>query len=493
MNFISIYFIVFLILCLCGYILCPPKFKYIFLLLCNILYLVSYSTDIAHIMYLLFVIVCTYIGAVLVEKNQRFKKLLCIVVVTLVVGGLFLFKYIGFIFDNYNAILDIFNISRDKLFVNVIAPLGISFYSFQSIGYLIDVYRSKIKAEKNFFMYATFVSFFPTILSGPIERASNLLEQIKQTTTEEYKFDKIKNGIILVLWGAFTKLVIADRLSVLVDTVFSNHHIYGGFILLFGAIAYTLQIYCDFYAYSIQAIGIGRILGFDIQSNFDTPYFAVSIKDFWRRWHISLSSWFRDYVYIPLGGNRCSKIRKNINLVLTFLLSGLWHGANWTFVIWGAIHAVYQIIGELTHKFRKKWNEIFDVNENCASYKLGKMFVTFMLVSLAWIFFRAENIDVALDYIKNIIFNFQPWDIFNMSIYDLGLDTLQMNILAISLLIFVLVDALKYITKYDIDSLVLKQNSTFVFIVCTVLFFATFIFGMYGPAFNSKEFIYFNF
>lgn len=492
MNFISFNFIVFLVLFLCGYIICPSKYRYIFLLSCNFIYLFSYGVNLTNILYLIFVILCTYIGALLLERCKQ-KKAVSIVVISLIVIGLFVFKYFNFMCDNYNYLIEKLGLGGDKVFANVIAPIGISFYSFQAIGYFIDVYREKIKAEKNLLLYAAFVSFFPTILSGPIERTENLLEQIKNTTKEKFDYSKIKNGVILMLWGGFTKLVIADRLAVLIGSIFNNYSLYGGFVLLFGAIAYTLQIYCDFYAYSIQAVGLGKILGFELKHNFDAPYFSMSIKEFWRRWHISLSTWFRDYLYIPLGGNRCSKLRKNINLTITFLVSGLWHGANWTFVFWGGIHAVYQIVGEFTQNLRKKINDALNVDENKFSYKFGKIMGTFLLVSFAWIFFRADTIQTAFNYIRIIFTNFQMWDIFNLSIYELGLDVLQINILAISLLVFIVVDMLKYILKKNVDEMLLEQNSTFIFFVCSIIFFAIFVFGLYGPAFNSQEFIYVNF
>ncbi len=263
--------------------------------------------------------------------------------------------------------------------------------------------------------------------------------------------------------------------------------------MVFAAICYAFQIYCDFSSYSLIALGLGKLLGFDLTENFRSPYFALSIQDFWRRWHISLSTWFRDYVYIPLGGNRCSSSRRNINLFITFLVSGMWHGANWTFLIWGALHGLYQIIGNLTSPFRKKIYRIFHCKTDCFSFRLGQRMCTFVLVTFAWIFFRAETISDAVHYIIRLFTKPDIWNLFNNSVYSLGLDLLQMNILFIMLTIIIILDYVQYKTARRIDCFLMSQNWGFQGMIYIILFIICFVFGMYGPAYNAQEFIYFQF
>lgn len=246
---------------------------------------------------------------------------------------LFFFKYFDFVISNINSILYTLNIEIFEPAFDVILPVGISFYIFQAIGYIIDVYRGEIRAEKNFFKYALFVSFFPQLVAGPIERSKNLLHQID--VPQKFSFERMREGLLVMLWGYFLKIVIADRIAIFVDKVYGNYMLYEGIYLSVASILFAFQIYCDFAGYSIIAIGVAKILGFQLMENFNAPYLAQSVSDFWRRWHISLSSWFRDYVYIPLGGNRRGKGKRYVNLLVVFIISGLWHGANWNFVVWG--------------------------------------------------------------------------------------------------------------------------------------------------------------
>lgn len=251
-------------------------------------------------------------------------------------GILFFFKYFDFILDNLNNVLKGFNIEVLNKPFDIILPVGISFYTFQALSYTMDVYREEIKAEKNILKYALFVSFFPQLVAGPIERSKNLLMQINTVPLKKLlNYERIMSGLSTMLYGYFLKMVIADRIAVIVNTVYDQYYMFGSVELVFASICFAIQIYCDFSSYSMIAVGAAKVMGFDLMENFNTPYFASSIKDFWRRWHISLSTWFRDYLYIPLGGNRCSTVRKYFNLILTFLISGLWHGAQWHYILWG--------------------------------------------------------------------------------------------------------------------------------------------------------------
>lgn len=275
----------------------------------------------------------------------------------------------------------------------MVAPLGISFYSFQALGYLFDVYYKRIKAERNFLHYVLFVSFFPQLISGPISKAGELLPQIKKRTPFDYS--KAVVGLKCLLWGMFMKVVIADRLGVFVDNVWGNLSNSTSFSCILACIFYSFQIYGDFAGYSLMAVGVGKIMGFDLINNFNHPYFAISITDFWRRWHISLSRWLKDYVYIPLGGSRCSKIKNYSNIMTTFLVSGIWHGANWTFILWGVLHGLFQCVEKILG-FQK-----YDVS----SRKIGRFIrigYTFIAVTFAWILFRSPDIDTFCAFISNI-------------------------------------------------------------------------------------------
>lgn len=480
---------------LIGYYIVPLKCKYLFLLACNILYYLSWLTNLESAFSLIAVIFVTWIGAQLIEKTsvKKYRKVILTITVILTLGSLLYFKYADFLLENITAILRAAGIEVHTRSISFLMPIGISFFTFQSMSYVFEIYNKKMTTEKNILLYAAYVTFFPTILSGPIESPHNLLEQIKHIGQIRFQFENIRNGIVLVLSGAWIKYVIVERFSVIVNTVFDSYHSFGSVILCFGSVCYTFQIYCDFLAYSLIALGLGKMLGIALTENFNAPYFSKSIQDFWRRWHISLSTWLKNYVYIPLGGSRCSFLRKNFNLFVTFLISGIWHGANWTYIIWGMIHGIYQIIGNITAPFREWLYCHLQVKRDCFSFRLGQRICTFVLVSFAWIFFRANSISSAFDYILRMGSKFDIWNLFNNSIYNLGLDILQMNILMISFSVFLIADYFRYKTNTNIDILLAKQNLVFYWLAVILLFVNTFIFGMYGPEINASDFIYFQF
>ena len=302
---------------------------------------------------------------------------------------LLVFKYYNFLNDSLTALLQVSGLKFQLPGLNWAVPVGISFFTFQAVGYMLDVYHGRVKAEKNLLDYVLFVSFFPQVTSGPISTAEELMPQIKATHTFDY--EQGKQGLKQLLWGMFIKVVIADRLGLFVDTVYANYVHYSGATCFVASIFYTLQIYCDFAGYSLMAIGIARTLGFNLIDNFRRPYLAVSITDFWKRWHISLTRWLTRQVYIPLGGSRCSKVRTYWNILVTFLVSGIWHGANWTFIFWGAMHGVLQVIEKALgwQKYEgKSW-----------AVRVVRIAATFLLVSFAWVFFRMPNIGDAFGMI----------------------------------------------------------------------------------------------
>jgi D-alanyl-lipoteichoic acid acyltransferase DltB (MBOAT superfamily) len=279
----------------------------------------------------------------------------------------------------------------DAVTLNVLLPVGISFYTFQTLSYVIDVYKGETPAEKHFGKYAVFVSFFPQLVAGPIERSKNLLPEIKKHNV--FNYENAVLGMKFITWGFFKKLVIADNIAQYVDFVYNNIRNYTGFVLLFATVLFAFQIYCDFSGYSDIAIGVAKLFNIKLMTNFKSPYFSASLREFWNRWHISLSTWFRDYIYIPLGGNRVSPLKKTRNLMATFLISGLWHGANWTFVLWGGIHGIYQKFeGGLIHTKKQRNGICWILN----------VLLIFLFVCFAWIFFRANTISDALYIITHL-------------------------------------------------------------------------------------------
>jgi len=493
MLFNSFSFLIFFPIVVLVYYLIPKKARYIWLLVASYYFYMSWNAIYAILIAVSTLV--TWTSGILISRAESTKEKKSFVAGSLVInlGILFFFKYFDFTIDNINAFLGKFHMTALNHPFDIILPVGISFYTFQALSYTIDVYRGEINPEKNFFRYALYVSFFPQLVAGPIERSKNLLPQIQNIEEKKPHFKVIVNGLILMLWGLFMKMVIADRIAILVDKAFEDMYMYGSVELIVGAIGFALQIYCDFNGYSTIAVGAAKVMGIDIMENFNTPYFAVSVSDFWKRWHISLSTWFRDYVYIPLGGNRKGKVRKYINLMITMLVSGLWHGANWTYVIWGGLHGLYQVIGDLLKPVKDKVHEFLGTDKNATSFKIGQVIITFCLTTFAWIFFRAESLRGAWFYIKRMFTRWNPWSVMDLSVYDLGLDLLEMNILVISLVCLFVVDLIKYRRSVAVSDVLMKQNLWFRWVVVIGLIVAVLVFGEYGIDFDSNKFIYFDF
>ena len=354
----------------------------------------------------------------------------------------------------------------------------------------MDVYRKDIYAEHNFFKYALFVSFFPQLVAGPIERSKNLLIQINEK--HKFDFERVRSGLLLMLYGYFQKVVLAEYLALVVDSVYNTYSERTGFQLLVATICFAFQIYCDFGSYSNIAVGSARIMGFRLMENFNTPYFAVSVSDFWRRWHISLSTWFRDYLYIPLGGNRKGKVRKWMNQMIVFLVSGLWHGASWHFVIWGGMNGAYQVIGEWMRPYKEKAVKMLKIDTAAPSHKLLKMLVTFGLVDISWVFFRASFWQ-GLSILKTIAgFREDYWFTWGNNLQAMGLTLATRNILIVALLILLVVDVCKY-RGMNIIEWVCRQGIWLRWLIYFSGIFGIIIFGVYGPRFDASQFIYFQF
>ncbi|MBR6208065.1 MAG: MBOAT family protein [Oscillospiraceae bacterium] len=402
MLFNSLYFLLFFLAVCVVYYITPQRFQWITLLAASIGFYLCFHP--LHVVILLFIAAVSYWTGMLVFESEKEKAKKVLLASGTVLSLLFLLlgKYADFILDNMYVLLDAAKIPYTTSNIRFILPVGISFYSFKAVSYVVDAYRGKI-VEKSFLKYLLYISFFPQIASGPIERSTSLLPQLDQ----EHRFDPqaAESGLCLMLVGYFKKMVVADNLAEIVSKAFSDAEMYSPLLLFFIACVYSIQIYCDFSGYSDIAIGCARVLGIRTAPNFDHPYSAKSIRDFWKRWHISLSSWFMDYLYIPLGGNRKGKVRKCINLMIVFLVSGLWHGAAWNFVFWGFLHGAYQIIGTLTAESRRKLSALLHIDRHEKLRDLLSVAVTFVLVTFAWIFFKADTIGDGFRYIQCMLFN----------------------------------------------------------------------------------------
>jgi D-alanyl-lipoteichoic acid acyltransferase DltB (MBOAT superfamily) len=355
-----------------------------------------------YILILGFTIGVDYFAGIAIERSQgQRRRLFLIMSIIANVGVLCVFKYYNFLTENINILLHHGGLTTKSLpYLSILLPIGLSFHTFQAMSYTIEVYRGKQASERNFWTYALYVMFYPQLVAGPIERPQNMLWQFK----EEHFFDynRAVGGLRLILWGIFKKMVVADRLATYVNDVYNHLPGYSGPPLILATLFFTIQIYCDFSGYSDIAIGCARIMGFNLMTNFDLPYFSKSISEFWRRWHISLSTWFRDYVYFPLGGNRVEQGRLYFNLAVVFMVSGLWHGANWTFVIWGALHAFYLITGLITKPLRLKFNSFIGLDKIPALLGYLDVGITFSLAAFAWIFFRANSLKDAVYIITHL-------------------------------------------------------------------------------------------
>ena len=467
MLFNSLHFLVFFpIICIFYYLLPSLKWRNLFLLIASYYFYMNWEP--VYALLLLSSTLITYVVALGIESclNKKRKKIFLTCGLIINIAILFFFKYYEFAAENLTYLLEKTGLAVKMPHFTFLLPVGISFYIFQALGYSIDVYRGKTKVEYNFITYALFVSFFPQLVAGPIERSTNLLQQFK--IKHHFSYENIMTGIRLMLWGYFLKLAVADRCALYVDPIFNNVTYHNGGSFLLASLIFPFQIYGDFAGYSLTAIGAAKVMGFNLMENFRRPYFATTVTDFWHRWHISLSTWFKDYIYIPLGGNRVSSFRCNINVMTTFIISGIWHGANWTFVIWGTIHGALQCFEKWLGWNKKQWNT-FD--------KLFHWFLTFSIVSLAWIFFRANTISEALIIIKGIFTNF-------------GIPYIQVaNFISIGMVLTIML--IKEF-KDELELNIQISNSSFWIVRhCYIVFIIAFII-LFGVL-NGDQFIYFQF
>ncbi len=400
MLFNSFTFLIFFPVVVTIYFVMPHRFRWAWLLAASCYFYMAFIP--VYILILFFTIAIDYVAGILIENAQgKKRKSLLVMSIIANVGVLAIFKYYNFLGANANAIADVFHLPYDFPLLSIILPIGLSFHTFQAMSYTIEVYRGRQPAERHLGVYALYVMFFPQLVAGPIERPQNLLHQFYENHVLEY--DRVTAGLRQMAWGLFMKVVIADRLARYVNVVYNEPTNFQGLTLVVATIFFAFQIYCDFAGYSHIAIGAARVMGFRLMQNFDRPYLSRSIAEFWSRWHISLSTWFRDYVYIPLGGNRVARSKWYFNLFMTFLLSGLWHGANWTFVIWGGLNGFYLIFSLGSKDIRARIASAFGLAGKPRLHTVFSVLVTFTLACIAWVFFRANNMTDALHVLRGAI------------------------------------------------------------------------------------------
>jgi alginate O-acetyltransferase complex protein AlgI len=490
MLFNSVEFLFFFPVVTILYFLLPHKYRWFHLLMASCIFYCAFIP--VYIFILFFTIIIDYFAGILIENAEgRRRKIFLAMSIVANVGVLAIFKYYNFFVDNFNGLLHLIHLNVKPLpFWDIILPIGLSFHTFQAMSYTIEVYRGNHPAERHFGIYGLYVMFYPQLVAGPIERPQNLLHQFREVHT--FDQSRVSSGLKLMLWGLFKKIVIADRLAQYVNQVYDHPEHFSGLPLIIATVFFAIQIYCDFSGYSDIAIGSARVMGFKLMRNFNRPYFSKTISEFWSRWHISLSTWFRDYLYITLGGNRVNKRRWYFNLFFVFLVSGFWHGANWTFIIWGALHGTYLIFSLISKNVRHRINDSLGISGNKRFLNLLDMAIVFVLVDFAWIFFRAQNLNDATMIIKKLFASSQALKdgviYYGLTSAKILFAKLDWMLAVVGILIMLGVELLQ---RYQSPVLYLQAKpQPLRWIAYYTLIMITIVFGMYG---KQVQFIYFQF
>ncbi|HCT65693.1 MAG TPA: membrane-bound O-acyltransferase family protein [Lachnospiraceae bacterium] len=491
MLFNSFNFLEFFIVVSLLYFVLPHKLRWVLLLISSYIFYMAWRPEL--IVLIVFSTFINYIISLFIYESddQRKRKNLLILSLLINFGLLFVFKYMVFINNSLISGFEILGLTYPIKKFDILLPMGISFYTFQAAAYTIDVYRGEIKPVKNYGKFSLFITFFPQLVAGPIERSKNLLPQFYKK--QNFDIDRVIMGLKIMAWGFFKKIVIADRLAVAVNTVYNSCEYYSGLTFVVITVFFSFQIYCDFSGYSDIAVGCAKVLGFDLMCNFDRPFLSKNVREFWSRWHISLSSWFMDYVYIPLGGNRKGKLIQYRNLIITFLISGLWHGANWTFVLWGLLHGMFIVIGNITDGVTKKIKEVLGYNRKILCtwiINLISILCTFGLATFAFILFRANSIGDAAFVIKHLLWGFRSWttpQYLYETVTNIGLNVYELKMVLIALGVLIVSEVTG---GRDIHQTLMKHNAVariFFYALIVVLILCT------GVFYNAGSFIYFQF
>ncbi len=497
MLFNSIDFLLFFPVVTVFHFLLPHRVRWIWLLIASYFFYMCWNPK--YVVLIALSTVITYLSGLLLDaaarvqdpvRRERLRRLWVALSFGLNLAILFFFKYFTFLLDNLSALAGLFGVTLRQPAFDLLLPVGISFYTFQALGYTMDVYRGALPAERNLFRYALFVSFFPQLVAGPIERSGNLLSQLYER--HDFDPDHVRNGLLLMLWGMFEKIVVADRIAYLVTHVFGHYQELPGIASVLAVLLFGVQLYCDFAGYSDIARGAAEVLGFRLMVNFRQPYFARSTQDFWRRWHISLSTWFRDYLYIPLGGSRRGTAVKYRNLMVVQLVSGLWHGANWTYVVWGGLNGIYQVAGAALAPWRERICRYLHIRRENPFFRCISAAFIFLLYDFSLLFFRAPSLHTALSMGKRVLLHLEPFALRGPALYTIGLAEQQFHVLLWALLLLFLGDLLKERfgeVRPHLTRLPLPVRWT----VYLAGLFIVLLFGMYGPGFSESQFIYFQF
>lgn len=492
MLFNSIHFLLFFPIVTMLFFVLKHQYRWILLLAASCYFYMAFKP--IYILILAFTIVIDYYAAIFIENSEGNKKknwLIASLVAN--IGVLAMFKYYNYIF--HFLPFSLFGANGQNIgipFLTIALPIGLSFHTFQAMSYTIEVYRGNQKAERRFGLYSLYVMFYPQLVAGPIERPQNILPQFD--IVQQFDFQRIRSGLHLMAWGLFKKVVIADRLAIFVDEVYGNIEKYDGISFYVASFMFSFQIYCDFSGYSDIAIGAALVMGFKLMKNFNNPYFATSISEFWRRWHISLSTWFRDYLYIPLGGNRKGKWRGYFNLFFVFVISGVWHGANTNYIYWGAIHGFYLIFGLVTINFRIQLMKILRLNRFPRFITFSNILITYLLVTFAWIFFRADFLQMRYSDILGKMFDFDAISqtAINRSYLAtnvfLGQKPIEFFLAILFVLFLLIINALESKQNFSTRFNALSQPKRWVIYTLYVL-----VFLLFGVFESSSQFIYFQF
>jgi len=489
MLFNSLDFLIFFPIVTLLYFVIPKRVRYLWLLAASYYFYMCWNPTYALLMLLSTLI--TYLSGLLIRRSagQGWKKLwvgLSFGSNLLILG---LFKYLAFFLESLARVLGLLGVAFQAPAVDLLLPVGISFYTFQALGYTMDVYRGDVEAEPNFFRYALFVSFFPQLVAGPIERSSSLLRQLRED--HKFDFERARAGLARMGWGLFQKMVVADRLAMLVDTVYNQPAGQPGSAVALATVLFCFQIYCDFGGYSNIAIGAAQVLGVRLMENFRQPFLAASIQDLWRRWHISLSTWFRDYLYFPLGGSRKGRARAMFNTMVVFVVSGMWHGAGWHYILWGGLNGLYQVVSPYTLPLRTRFKRALGMREGGAAWRLAARLSTFSLFAFSLILFRAGTLSIAFSLMRSLFFDFRFGALLDGGLFELGLDQPDFTVAIIAVAVLVVADLLQ--ERRPMGEVLERQVLPVRWTLYLLLIFSILIFGVYGPGYDASAFIYFAF
>lgn len=484
MSYLSIGFVFFTLFTFILYNLFPKKIRWYVLLFASILFYSLYDTR--YLFFMLFVSLSTYCTARFLGNCKR-KKLLLILCIGANVTLWFLLKCLPWLASTFNSIFQVTAPAETPVLFHIV-PIGISYYLLQAVGYVIDVYRGQTAPEHHYGKYTLFLSYFPTIVQGPISKYNQLKTSL--CAGQRISFDEFRSSLVLIAIGIIKKMVVADRLNIFVNYCFTEYRDLYGIVLYVGALCYTIQLYMDFSGCVDICRGVSRLFGIELMDNFNAPYFSKSIKEFWRRWHISLSTWLKDYVYISLGGSRAGVLRKYLNLTITFLVSGIWHGAGFQFLAWGLAHALYQIIGEITAPIRKFINKLLGIEENSIYHNIYKVVITFHLVLFAWILFRSTDLSAGIEYISHMFSDFQPWALSDGTISDNGISFRQGTVIIFNILFISILDYIKKKKESCVSYDIIKIHFFLRWGIYFLMVFDILFFGVYGSGYDLSGFLY---